>query len=452
MSKPRVLLIVAFVLSLALSACGGGGGGSAQTGGTVTINLWHSETAAGGEALKALVDRYNSSQSEVKVQAVYQGTVYDHMAKLTASLGSGQIPAIVLLDEGEPQRLIDSGAVTPVQDFIDRDSYDLSDVNQRLIDAYSLQGKLWAMPFCASMGVLYYNKVVFQEVGLDPDKPPQTLDEVQQDSEKILQRDGAGNVTRSGLAIDVQNWDERILAEHGDLYVDNNNGHDGHATQVLFNNDAGRQLWEWWDDMVKTGLAINIGLNPSYADGLMAVATGRAAMTFGYASSLPSVMDAVEAGVKGVEVGVSALPGLPGGTGVPYLTNRALWIMNQRPEREQEAAWKFIKWLMEPEQQAEWFAGGYFPGSRASFDLPAAKAVIAKYPQFQPLVDMYLNRPATSAAQSIPLLGPIWQVRGVNDNQVQAMLAGTKDADQALEDAVTGANQAIESYNKRLGY
>ena len=136
---------------------------------------------------------------------------------------------------------------------------------------------------------------------------------------------------------------------------------------------------------------------------------------------------------------------------MPYLVNRALWIIDKRPEQEQEAAWKFIKWLMEPEQQAEWFAGGYLPASRAAFDLPAAKEVVAKYPQFQVPLDLYLNRPATSAAQSIPLLGPIWEVRGVNDEEVEAMLSGSKDPDQALEDAAARANQAIERYNRRVG-
>ena len=105
---------------------------------------------------------------------------------------------------------------------------------------YTVQGKLWAMPFGAGMPLLYYNKVTFREVGLDPEKPPQDLEEVRQYSEKILKRDAAGNVVRSGIAIDVQDWIQHALAEHDDLFVDNNNGYDGRATKVLFDNDTGR--------------------------------------------------------------------------------------------------------------------------------------------------------------------------------------------------------------------
>ena len=460
MSRPRVLLILALLLSLALSACGGGGGekapagetpGAGPAGGTVTIDLWHSEVAANADALKGLVSRYNSSQNEVKVQESYQGTVWDHMAKLTASLGSGNVPAIVLLDEGEPQRLIDSGATRPVQDFIDREGYDLSDVNQRLIDAYTLQGKLWAMPFCGNMGVLYYNKVVFREVGLDPERPPQNLEEVRQYSEKILKRDGAGNVVRSGLAIDVARWPERVLAEHGDLWVDKENGREGRATEVLFDNDTGRWFFQWWHDMVDSGLAFNVGRNPTMAEGLLAIASGRAPMNFANTGALRSVIDVLEKGMEGVEIGVSRLPGVPGGTGGTCMTSYGLWIINVRPKEEQEAAWKFIKWLMEPVQQAEWFAGsGYLPVSRSSVDLPAAQDAVARYPLFQVALDLYLNAPATPANLTAAL-GPFQKVREAVYRGVEEMLSGIKDPDQALADAASNANEAIAEYNQRVG-
>jgi sn-glycerol 3-phosphate transport system substrate-binding protein len=458
-SRYLALLFAVLLLSLSLAACGGGGKEEASTGktpgagpagGTVSIDLWHSETGSDVDTLERLVSRYNSSQDEVKVRAFFQGTDQEIVLKLVSSAGSGQVPAIALVGEVDTQKMLDSGTATPAQDFVDREGYDLSDLDKKSIQMYTVQGKLWAMPFCAGMPLLYYNKVVFREVGLDPERPPKDLEEVRQYSEKILKRDASGNVVRSGIAIDVRAWMESIQADHDDLFVDNENGHAGRATKVLFNNDTGRWFFQWWHDMVDEGLAFNVGRNPTYADTLLALASGRAAMTFSYSPALGSVMDALEAGVEGLEIGVAAVPGVPGGTGTPLLGHRVLWTISLRPEEEQEAAWKFIKWLMEPEQQAEWFAGtGYLPVRHSATDLPAAKDVVAKYPQFQVPLDLYLVSPTTPAALGA-VLAPFYQVREALNQGVEAMLAGTKDPDQALEDAAEESDRIIEEYNQRV--
>jgi sn-glycerol 3-phosphate transport system substrate-binding protein len=460
MSRHVALLIVIVLLALSLAACGGGSEeapsagetpGAGPAGGTVTIDLWHAEVAANLDTLERLASRYNASQDEVKVRTFFQGTDSELMAKLMASLGSSQVPAIAFMSEANTQKMIDSGAVVPMQDFIDSEDYDLSDMNERSVEEYTIQGKLWTMPFCAGLALLYYNKVTFREVGLDPEKPPKDLEEVRQYSEKILKRDAAGNVVRSGIALDIPAWPEHMLAQHGDLVVDNNNGHDGRATKVLFDNETGRWYFQWWHDMVDEGLAFNVGRDPTYADGLLAIASGRAAMTFSYSNALTSVMDVLDKGVEGVEIGVAALPSVPGSTGGPIVFGRNLWILNQRPEAEQEAAWKFIKWLMEPEQQAEWFAGtGFLPISRAAINLPVAKDVIARYPEFRVPVDIYLNNATRTAVQGVALAGPFLQVREELSRAVEAMLAGTKDPEQALEDAATESNRIIEEYNQRV--
>jgi len=457
-SRSLPLLIAVLLLSLSLAACGGGGEkatptgetpGASPAGGTVTIDLWHAETAGNLDTLERLVSRYNSSQDEVKVQPFYQGQ--ELMTKLIASMPSGQVPAIVLGPEIDAQIMLDSGAVAPIQDLVDREGYDLSDLDQKAVHTLTIQGKLWAMPFCSGVSLLFYNKVTFREAGLDPERPPRNLEEVRQYSQKILKRDAAGNVVRSGIALDILDWVERIFGEHGDLLVDNNNGRDGRATKVLFDNDTGRWLFQWWHDMVDEGLAFNVGRNPTYADALLAIVSGRAAMAFSLSSALRSVMDALGTGVEGIEIGIAALPGVPGGTGSPLRFGGFLWIFKARPEREQEAAWKFIKWLMEPEQQAEWFAGtGYLPVSHSAIDQPVAKDVIAQYPLFQVPLDLFLNSTVTTPAALGAVLGPFHQVREALDQGVEAMLSGTKDPDQALEDAAASANQAIEEYNQRV--
>ena len=73
----RVALFLA-ALSLVLAACGGGGGGEPAEketpSGPVNITFWHSETASGNDNLVKLVDRFNASQNEVKVQPSFQGS------------------------------------------------------------------------------------------------------------------------------------------------------------------------------------------------------------------------------------------------------------------------------------------------------------------------------------------------------------------------------------------
>jgi len=418
--------------------------------GPVQIEIWHSEPAANEDTLKRMVDRFNASQDEVRVRPVYQGSPDDVMTKLMASTGSGRVPAIVFTTEPFIQRLIDSGSVTPVQDFVDRENYDLSDLDERAVQSYSLQGKLWGMPFCVDIPLLYYNKLVFEDVGLDPERPPQSLEELRQYSQEILKRDASGNVERSGVSIAVTLWTEQVFAQQGDLLVDMNNGHDGRATKVLFDDDTGRRFFQWWHDMVDEGLAFNVGRNPSGADNYLAVASGRAAMTFGYAGALRSLVNALEEGMEGIEIGVGPVPGFADGTGSTLLLGHGLWILNERPQEEQEAAWKFIRWLMEPEQQAEWFAGsGQLPVSRSSVDLPAAREVVAQYPLFETALELYLGVPANPASLGA-ILGPFPEVREAIEDGAEQMLVGGRDPIEALQDAAERANQAIEKYNVRV--
>jgi sn-glycerol 3-phosphate transport system substrate-binding protein len=456
MSRISILATLSAIV-LVLAACGGEEAGpvsetpgATPSAGTVEIDIWHSEPAANEETLKSMIDRFNASQNEVKVKSVYQGGPEDVMTKLMASTGSGRVPAIVFTMETYIQRLIDSGFVTPLQDFVDQDDYDLSDLDERSVQSYTVADKLWGMPYNVDIPLLYYNKVVFREVGLDPERPPQTLEELREYSQKILKRDASGNVERSGVSLAITLWTEQVFAQQGDLLVDMANGHDGRVTKVLFDDDTGRRFFQWWHDMVEEGLAFNVGRNPSGADNYLAMASGRAAMTFGYAGALRSLVSALEEGMEGMEVGVGPVPGFTDGTGSTLLLAHGLWIMNQRSQEEQEAAWKFIKYLMEPEQQAEWFAGsGQLPVSQSSVELPAAQEAVAKYPLFETALGLYMGVPANPASLGV-ILGPFPEVREAIEDGIEEMIVGGKDPIKALEDAAERANQAIEKYNEKV--
>jgi sn-glycerol 3-phosphate transport system substrate-binding protein len=481
LARKALFLTAGLALLIALAACGGdeedGGGESTPSpvagtttpsggtatpstgtatpsGGTIEITVWHHEVASNLDTIQNLSRRFNNSQSEVKVKLAFQGSIGDHVIKVLASAQGGDLPTIDYMDEVYAQRLIDTGAFRPVQDFVDQEGYDLSsDFDPKVIQYYTVDGKLWAMPIAIAVPLLFYNKIPFREAGLDPENPPQDLDEVMEASRKLVKRDSHGNVMRAGFALDVDSWRAEVtLAEHGDLFLNNGNGRDARATEVSFNGPTGQALFRWWQDMIKEGLAINVGRNPSGADNLLPLGSGQIVMTWASSAALRSVVDILGGGLTQtpVDLGIAGAPGVPGGTRQTATYSRGLWLAKDRPQAEQEAAWKFIKWLMEPEQQAEWFAGtGYLPVRNSSYDLPAAQEIMARYPGFRVAKDMFQASPVTPATLG-PLLGPFVEVRDVVCDAIEAIVLQDKDPKEALDDAAEEANQIIEDYNERV--
>jgi sn-glycerol 3-phosphate transport system substrate-binding protein len=473
MARRALFLLTSVALFLGLAACGGGGdedggegtatpgagtstpatGTATASGGTVEISFWHTETAANLNTLQTLVRRFNDSQSEVKVKLAYQGTPDENMAKTLASLRGGDPPNIAYLDEVRVQRLVDTGSFRPMQDFVDAEDYDLSDFDAKAIKYFTVDDNLWAMPVSLAVPLLYYNKATFREVGLDPEKPPADLEQLKEIAPKFVKRDSHGNLLRTCMTLDLSAWMvETAIGEHGDLYINNGNGRDGRATEVLFNGPTGQAFFQWFSDMLDGGLGINVGRNTSGADSLLPIGAGQAVMTWGSSAGLRSIVDVLEGGLAQIDVdlGVTLAPGLPGGTRYTGTFGRAMWMPKDRPEDEQQAAWKFIKWFMEPEQQAEWFAGsGYLSVRNSAYDLPAAKEIMAQYPGFAVPVAAFQESPATPSTIG-PLLGPFTEVRETTIVALEEIAVANKDPIEALNDAADKSNRIIEEYNQRV--
>jgi sn-glycerol 3-phosphate transport system substrate-binding protein len=444
------------VLALLVAACAGGAEAPEATrpAGPVSITFWHSMTAANEKTLETLIQRFNASQNEVVVNPVFQGSYNDSLNKVLASLGrASELPALVQIEDISTQLMIDSQEITPVQDFIDQEDYDLSAFEPRVLDYYRVGDRLYSMPFNLSSPVLYYNKNDFREVGLDPGKPPQTLEELKAYSEKLLQKDGSGNITRSGIALEISPWFfEQMLAKAGGLYVNNGNGRDGLATEAVFNGTEGKAIFQWWADMVESGLAFNVGRNLSGADNLLAVGSGRASMTISSSAGLRAVFDVIEAGgAKGVELGVAPMPAPQSAEGGIVVGGASLWIVKARPEAEQEAAWKFLKFLVEADQQAAWYAGsGYFPIRRDAFDKPAAKEAEVGYPYLR-VAPQQLQQGARNRATQGAITGPFTKIRWeVIATAFESMLLTGTPPDEAIDKAASDATELIKEYNQRV--
>ena len=120
----------------------------------------------GQEALDDIVEDFNKSQDKIQVNAEYQGTYDESLTKFNTVAGTDSAPTMIQTFEIGTMSMINSGNIEPIQEFIDADGYDMSGLEENIINYYSLDGKFYSMPFNSSTPVMYYNKDAFKAAGL----------------------------------------------------------------------------------------------------------------------------------------------------------------------------------------------------------------------------------------------------------------------------------------------
>jgi sn-glycerol 3-phosphate transport system substrate-binding protein len=423
----------------------------AEEAGVVNISFWHSMGGdLGGVAIPQMADNFNASQTRCFVEPIYQGSYDDALNKLKAGLQSRDTPAVMQLYDIGTRLMIDLKVITPVQEFITKDNYDVSDLETNVLAYYTVEGQQASMPFNTSTPMLYYNKDMFRAAGLDPETPPRTFDEVWDAARKLTQKDASGNVTVSGISISIYGWFfEQILAVSGGHYVNNANGRDALATEATFNSPEGVAIMEWWKAMYDEGIMGDYGrVN---ADVRTAFYAEQTAMFIDSTAVLRGAMDTV---ADKFEIGTAYLP-RPNeaafDTSGTIIGGGSLWIISDRPQAEQDCAWEFIKFQASPEQQAYWHTmSGYFPIRETAYDVPLAQEWRAQYPQFKTAVDQLHLAPNNRVTQG-GLIGVFPTARQTIEAAIEEVLAGVATPQEALDKAAQIVTDAIVEYNISMG-
>lgn len=480
MIRTRRLFFAAFLLLLTLAfaaacACGGGGDNEAtatptlapgvtptpvptrppyQITSPVTIDFWHAMSGSPQTALTDLVKEFEGKEPNIKVNLVFQGGYPEMFNKLIAGgINSKDAPALIQMDDVRTLTLADSHQTVPIQDFATRDKTDLSAFLPQVREYYSVGGQLQALPFNISEPIMYFDANTFRAAGLDPAKPPADFDELAAACSKLMIKNG-DKVTRHCIAMDISSWYfEQWMAKQNALMLNNGNGRDARADAVAFNSPEGLKVMQWWSEGVKSGLILNVGLNPAGPDALLSLVNpdGGAAIAIQSAAGLRSVVDFLNANKSmNIDPAVGVLPSpVKGGKGV-VVGGAALWIPATGQTTKEEAAWKLAQFLTSKETQAKWHVGsGYLPVRPDSLAESVVTDFHAKYPQFNLLSQELANSPNTRATQGA-LMGPAQQIRDALESGIEQMLLrGTAPA-SVLQAAESDANAAIKRYNRAV--
>jgi sn-glycerol 3-phosphate transport system substrate-binding protein len=432
----KKMVLAAVVLCLAGTFAFAGGAG--QRSGKTRVVLWHSMGGRNGEALTQLINDFNGSQNRIEVEGQFQGSYDDAIAKLK-TLDKGAGPDIMQLYDIGTRWAIDSGYALKMQDFIDRDGYDISDYEANILAYYRMDGALYSMPFNSSSPVIIYNKEALARTGLDPASAFATMEACLATGRAIA----AANPGMSGCFTNYSWVFEQLVSIQDRDLLDNGNGRRGRAARVT-GEEALLKIFTKLQNIYRD--PSNKVFGKGGAEDMKQFAGGAVGYFVQSCANYAALADSTAGRFT---VGFAPLPRVNAGdTGGTSVGGGSLWIMDNGSTQKAEAAWEFIKYATGAEQQAQWsMATGYLPIRRSAVDLPVYRNFLRDTnPELIVAIES-LRKSKPSCAGSV--MGVFPKARVIIENEVETMANNPAVNPQEVTDRIVSQiNEELALYNR----
>jgi sn-glycerol 3-phosphate transport system substrate-binding protein len=407
------------------------------------IQWWHAQTGGNNDKINALAKRFNESQSDYKVTAVYKGSYPEAMAAAIAAYRAGNAPHILQVFEvGTATMMAAKGAIKPVYEVMAEagEKFDSKAYVPAVAGYYTNpKGQMLSLPFNSSTTVFWYNKDAFEKAGLDPNRPPQTWPEVVAAMAKLKASGHACPFTTGW-----QTWTqlESFSAWHNVPFLTKENGFAGSDAQLVFNGPVQVRHIANMQDWIKKGYFVYGGRKNEPEAKFY---SGECAMMTTSSAAYATIKQ--QAKFRFAE---STLPYYADVQGAPQNTiigGASLWVMGGKKKEEYKAVAKFFTFLSQPDVAAEFSqATGYLPITMAAYELTKKSGFYDKNPGTDVAVQQMIVK--TTANSRGVRAGNMPQIRDAMDEELESVWAGKKTAKQGLDDAVKRGNEIIDRFNR----
>jgi sn-glycerol 3-phosphate transport system substrate-binding protein len=417
---------------------------AAPSGDVIQLEFWHAMGGNLGELVNELVASFNESQDGIFVNATFQGSYDDTYNALLASFETGGTPNIVQNFDLASQTMIDTGRLVPAYQLAEADNYDLGIFIDAVREYYSDENGMVGMAFNSSTPLVYYNADMFEEAGVEMPEGSMSFSEFRALCDELMAADVAPYCATFGQ---VGWFFEQITANSGGLYFNENNGRTGRPTEVLFNQNVGVEVFTFLNNLILDGYAPNLGSTWTETDSTFQ--TGQAAITFDSTSDVSLIENSP------FRVGTTFIPHADSSerNGV-VIGGAALWLMDSGDAATNQAAWEFMKFMAEPEQQIIWHTGtGYFPVRTDLLENPELQAFWDENPNFATAIEQLsttntvLPDGSTNYAVLGGRAGPFPAIRRIIVETYSRVLDDGLSPQDALNEAAERANQELANYN-----
>lgn len=438
MSKLKHVIAVATAaaLSTTLVACGdsAGGGDTEKTAdGAVVVDFWHSASGAAATTLEEIVNDFNNEhKGEIEVQASYQGSYEDAIAKFIASVQTSDLPALLQASDVQTAYLRDSGVATPAQEL--GGDYNFDNLMDVVGNYYTFDGKVYSMPFMVSQPAIYTNDTELAAAGVSHDDLS-TVNGLLDAAEKIHDKTG-----KAGLTFHHSGWYmEQFQSMTGQYMCSPENGVDTAATEFNLTSPETEELWKRIGELYSKGAIHNPGNDGSAATG--AFLADQAAIQLNSSGNYGNIVSAnpnFDWSILSLPRDTDEAGAVPGGN--------SLWAIKEGHSKDtQQAAWEFMQYVGTDEVQKKIFdQTGYLPTTKG-----AGESLADLTEQQESLIAQIQNTPSNKVTAGCKT-GALNSARNSYQSAMSSIANGS-DSKTALDEAQQGADAEITSYNERAG-
>lgn len=414
-------------MMLLLVACGDGEAANSDRDGPIEITYWYAWGDKIGENNENLVKQFNEMQDEIHVTAEFQGNYDELQSKTQAAFAAGNAPEVTQNEISSIETFAKSGMTQDLSKFVEEDAEEINmeDFNPGLMGNSYVDDKLYGLPYLRSTPIVYINKTMFEEKGIDPESI-QTWEDFQLVAEKLTDDEHVG------ISMPVDIWFyEAFVAQAGGEMFDKNG-------KIAFNGESGVEALNFWKEMVIEGRMRVPGGEPQQAADMARqdFATGRAGMYFSSTADLTLMMQLAEENGYKLETIM-----FPENEKRSVPTGGANLVMTSGlDEKKQQAAWEFIKFMTAPEQTA--YASsytGYLPSRLSSVESDTMQELYEEKPQFKVAVDQLQYGNARPMIEGYP------EVQKILIEEIQRLMLDTSlDAQDVLDQAAERSASLIK--------
>ena len=316
--------------------------GETASGEKITLQFWNVFTGSDGDILREIVDNYNKTNTdniEIQMDIMPNDQLQQ---KLPAAIATNTAPDFVLFGVENIAPYVSNDSLEDISDFWDVTGVDKSNILENVLELSHVDGKLYGAPMQYNVSYLYWNKDLFREAGLDPEKAPATLDELAEYAVQLTNPEK----NQFGLALPTSvTYMQFLWANGGDA-------DDPDTNTNLLDSEENVKTLEWLQD-----LTVNKKVSPSNITGPEADTMLQAGQIAMYMSG-PWQINGLRA--QGIDFGIA--PCVAGSAGAFSPAGWCSYVIPKGTDESHKlAAYKFMQYWLTDDVLKEWSQRNGFP-------------------------------------------------------------------------------------------